>query len=416
MVPRWFDKRAGRSAGDNVRDLAASLELALAAYVDAPPATPFELSMRHTAALQQAGAKAGFTELSSAYGQAVLDRAVLDAVCRALEVSVFELMARNGIGMNDSAPADLQGFDWNRWLAAREPRRSLQARHTIGLLDELQGRDAADDGLPASLPAVIARYGNRCFKIKLGGDVATDERRVAEVLEVLDREAPGQRVTLDGNEQYADAARLVELVARLERLPAVRRRPEALLYLEQPLARERTLVEVLPPLALPLLVDEADGTLDAFVTAQRLGWHGVSSKGCKGVYKALVNRARCERWNDAARRNGQPPRYFMSAEDLTCQAGLAVQQDLAIASLLGLTHCERNGHHYVDGFGEAGEAEQRAFAAAHPDLYDSAAGRPRLAIRDGRIAIDSLFRPGFAHGADPDWRDMQPLAAAVAMV
>src|SRR6185369_4586598 len=112
MVPRWFDKRAGRSAADNVRDLAASLELAIAAYVDAPPAAPFELSMRHTAALQQAGARAGFTELTSAYGQAVLDRAVLDAVCRALEVSVFELVARNGIGMNDSAPADLQGFDW----------------------------------------------------------------------------------------------------------------------------------------------------------------------------------------------------------------------------------------------------------------------------------------------------------------
>ena len=39
----------------------------------------------------------------------------------------------------------------------------------------------------------------------------------------------------------------------------------------------------------------------------------------------------------------------MSAEDLTTQAGVAVQQDLALATLIGATHVERNGHHYVDG-------------------------------------------------------------------
>jgi len=232
---------------------------------------------------------------------------------------------------------------------------------------------------------------------------------------VLEREAPGHRCTLDGNEQYPDAAALGELVARIARLPAVRRRPEALLYLEQPLARERTLAEPLPSLSLPLLVDEADGTLDAFVTARGLGWQGVSSKGCKGVYKAIVNRARCDRWNDEARRDGHPPRHFMSAEDLTCQAGLAVQQDLAIASLLGLAHSERNGHHYADGFGDAGDAEQGAFLEAHPDLY-AGRDRPRLAIREGRIAIDSLFRAGFAHSAEPDWHHLEPLAAAATMV
>ncbi len=51
-------------------------------------------------------------------------------------------------------------------------------------------------------------------------------------------------------------------------------------------------------------------------------------------------------------------RYFMSGEDLTTQAGLAVQQDLALVNLLGLTHVERNGHHYVNGM--AGIASTRA--------------------------------------------------------
>jgi hypothetical protein len=30
-----------------------------------------------------------------------------------------------------------------------------------------------------------------------------------------------------------------------------------------------------------------------------------------------------------------------------------VQQDLALGALIGVTHAERNGHHYVDGFGTA---------------------------------------------------------------
>ena len=62
-------------------------------------------------------------------------------------------------------------------------------------------------------------------------------------------------------------------------------------------------------------------------------------------------------------------RFFISAEDLTCQAGLGVQQDLALGALIGVTHAERNGHHYVDGFADTPTAEAQAFLADHPDLY-----------------------------------------------
>ena len=52
---------------------------------------------------------------------------------------------------------------------------------------------------------------------------------------------------------------------------------------------------------------------------------------------------------------------FIAGEDLTCQAGLAVQQDLALGALIGITHAERNGHHYVDGFAETPAAEAKIF-------------------------------------------------------
>src|SRR6185436_5280261 len=110
---------------------------------------------------------------------------------------------------------------------------------------------------------------------------------------------------------------------------------------------------------------ESDGELAAFPTALKLGYSGVSSKNCKGLYKSILNAARVAMLN--AKAGAQ--RYFLSAEDLTTLAGVSVQQDLALVSLLGLTHVERNGHHFVDGMSFSPEREQAAFARAHPDIY-----------------------------------------------
>jgi len=133
------------------------------------------------------------------------------------------------------------------------------------------------------------------------------------------------------------------------------------------------------------------------VRARALGYTGVSSKNCKGFYKSLINLARCRVWN-AAGEGG----YFMSGEDLTTQAGLAVQQDLALVSLLGLADVERNGHHFIDGFAGRPQDESLSFLAAHPDLYHEADRRVRLTIEAGRIALGSLECPGFGSAVVPD--------------
>jgi hypothetical protein len=404
MVPKWFDKRAGFTPEDNIAQLGLAATCAAQAYLDDAPATPFGLFARHCAALMAQGRAAGMTELTTAFGQAVVDKAVLDALCHALGLSFFELALRNAIGLGDSPlAADMHGWDWSDWMAQLRPLRRIEARHTIGLLDELDAvRFGGDDdgGLPISLRAVIERYGHRSFKVKLGGDPANDLRRLREVLAVLDATVGDYRYTVDGNEQYASLDALIELLEGLRTL----RRP---LYIEQPLPRESSFTTALPadPVA-PLLMDEADGTLDAFPRGRAFGWTGVSSKVCKGLYKSLINRARCDRWNLEA---GDETRFFMSAEDLTCQAGVAVQQDLAIVALLGITHSERNGHHYGHGFGDAPLAEQQAFAQAHPDLYEIHDGQARLRIAHGTLAIDSLFAPGYARTASPDWQATQAL-------
>ena len=78
-------------------------------------------------------------------------------------------------------------------------------------------------------------------------------------------------------------------------------------------------------------------------------------------------------------------------------------------NLLGITHVERNGHHYVDGMAALPQEEQQAFLRAHGDLYEHSHGAVRLRIRDGRLAIGSLAAPGFASAVLPQFDTMQAL-------
>ncbi|MDI1343714.1 MAG: mandelate racemase, partial [Pseudolabrys sp.] len=90
------------------------------------------------------------------------------------------------------------------------------------------------------------------------------------------------------------------------------------------------------------------------------------------------------------------------------QGGIAVQQDLLLASLIGATHVERNGHHYVDGMAGALQTEQDAYLAGHGDLYRRADnGRARLNIQNGAVSLRSIAQAnGLASAVLPDWNSM----------
>ena len=342
------------------------------------------------------------------FGPALLDKAVLDALCRIEGVSVFAAMAGNLAGVEASASTpDLAGFDVDAFVRGLRPAASIAVRHTVGLVDAATGPGVLGDDLPETLEQAVAANGLRYFKIKLGGDAGADLARLVEIAAVLDRIDDAYRVTLDGNEQYADGAALEALMRGVAESPALARLGDSILFVEQPFARDRA-----PPadasrfaVGKPLLLDEGDGTIDAFPRARSRGYAGVSSKSCKGLYKSLLNAARCAHWN----REGDDARYFMSAEDLMTQGGLALQQDLALASLIGCEHAERNGHHYVRGLAGAPAAERRALAAAHPDLYRKVDGGVRLAVEDGRLALGSLSCTGFACAAAPDFGAMRAM-------
>jgi len=291
---------------------------------------------------------------------------------------------------------DLSSDDIARYLAARQPAAKVAIRHTVGLTDRIEGRGGvADPG---------ENSGARYFKLKLGGDPIADAERLTTIGRELATLPYDYRVTVDANEQYADLAALGDLADRLDRDVALRPIADRLLYVEQPMPRDVTGTSPLGALGrLDVIIDESDDSYDAFPVARRLGYRGVSSKSCKGLYKSIINATRAAKWT------AEGERCFITGEDLTCQAGLAVQQDVALGALIGITHAERNGHHYVDGFAGTPVAEADAFMAAHPDLYVDDGHGVRLAIHDGDLLTGSLTAPGFATAVHPVWSTLSPL-------
>ena len=385
LAPKWFDKNPALSNEDNYVQLRGSLRSARERYL----AHGVETAWRHSSSGK------GLVEN---YGPALVDRAVLDALLRALGISFYKAIQQNVIGAERFEEIELPVL-----LASLKPVWKIAARHTVGLVDPITEGDVqqrVDDGLPETLEEVVARYGHHWFKLKVGGNASADVERLAAIASVLDRIVEPYHVSLDGNEQYEDMAGVAELWRRMKAERRLARLVSSIVFIEQPVKRSAALERPVEGIEKPVIIDESDDSLDAFPRARALGYKGVSSKTCKGIYKSLINRARCATWGGE---------YFMTGEDLTIQPGLALQQDLALVSQLGLTHVERNGHHYVNGMADLPRAEQQAFLTAHPDLYEQSHGAVRVRIESGMLSIDSLDCPGFASRAMPDWKSMKEM-------
>jgi L-alanine-DL-glutamate epimerase-like enolase superfamily enzyme len=409
LVPKWLDKSPALSNDDNFNQLRQSLAIARRNIMALGADTGFGLSAKADVAHRRDCESKGLNGLVASFGLAQIERAIIDALGRLEQKPAAELVRGNALGVTVALTPDLAGFDLDKFLAGLAPADAIFARHTVGLVDSLTRADTAgkrlDDGLPESLEEVIEVYGQRYFKLKVGAKVHDDIERLAQIAAVLDRITESYAVTLDGNEQYDNIDGILELWRRMGEDKRLTRLKASLLLIEQPITRASALAKPVHAVGseVPMEVDESDADFGVFPRARELGYRGISSKSCKGFYRALLNRARVAKYNAEAGGG-----FFMSAEDLTTQAGVAVQQDLLLAALIGAKHVERNGHHYVDGMAGAPQAEQDAFLAAHGDVYDRAAnGRVRLNIQNGAVSLVSIKQAvGLATAAAPDWNAM----------
>ncbi len=409
LPPKWFTKNPEDPFERDLAEMVAVIQNAcrIGRHAAAVP-RDFPGWWRDVYDEQASWAKQrGQPGLLAGLGVSLLERAVLDGLCRAVQRPLHELL-RAGELLPDLGVVreSLRGVKPADYLPAA-PLETVQVRHTVGLGDwlvegEIPEEEKVDDGLPQSLEACIASYGLKYFKIKLAGQLEWDRERLRRVLEVVERGASADWLcTVDGNEAFDEMETFQGYYEALQRDAVLSEMlARRVLFVEQPLRRNRSLVpEVGAALrrwrGAPLvLIDEADGDLTALPQALALGYAGVSHKNCKGVVKGLANAALI--WRENAADGGQ---RFISGEDLAGVGPVAVFQDLAVQALLGVRHVERNGHHYFRGLSMYAEAEQGEMRRAHPDLLRrTAGGDVVLAIEAGAISTVSINAAPFGSG------------------
>jgi hypothetical protein len=243
LAPKWFDKNLSLSNEDNFNQLRQSLHLARQAYLsDSAAKSAFaHFSAHYRDQIDTAGAQ-GLNPLIACYGPALLDRALLDALCRAHDISFYQAIQENLAGIDTRLTTDLAGFDLNGFLASLAPSPHIALRHTVGLADAITAADLTarvNDGLPETLDEAIDSYGCSYFKLKVSGAPDQDIARLTAIARTLDR-LSHYVVTLDGNEQFADAETPAAFWRQVRSTPALKRLADATLYIEQPLPRAIT--------------------------------------------------------------------------------------------------------------------------------------------------------------------------------
>jgi hypothetical protein len=343
--------------------------------------------------------------LLAGFGVSLVERAVLDAVCRAADTTLSLALKSDlsGIQLTD-VRSELAGVSVRDVLLSR-PLESIEVRHTIGLGDPLTDFDVPEnerlhDGLPHTLEHCIREYGLSCFKIKLSGDFDFDHHRLVQLSEIFRSSicaGENVRFTVDGNENFRNLAEFRGQWELHRADPGFRQLvSRGLLFVEQPVHRDTALDgDVAVHLSEwadgpPVIIDESDADLQSLPLALELGYAGVSHKNCKGVVKGLANAALL-----AVRRTAGLA-GILSGEDLVNVGPIALHQDLVMMANLGIRHVERNGHHYFQGLSQFPEHIQQSVFKNHSDLYRlHPAGFVALRVESGRLKCASLLRQPF---------------------
>ena len=358
LPPKWFTKNPEASFEDDLDEMLAVIRQACRLALSAGAAeTVYDFWREIYNGQREWAVSTPYPPLLWGFGVSLVERALIDAFCRATGSAFGCALRESGFGIRlDDLQPGLDAVEAAALLPERASR-SILARHTVGLTDPLTDADIpaderVEDGLPQSLEASIKAYGLTHLKIKLCGDAEQDADRLRQIAGLMERHSGSDYAfTLDGNEQYSEIDPFRALWESVMADSSLDRFMERLLFVEQPLRRDVALGEAVGGAMRdwtgrpPMIIDESDGTLTSAAEALELGYAGTSHKNCKGVFKGVASACLI-----ADRRKKDPGRtYILSSEDLGNVGPVALLQDLAVAASLGVGHTERNGHHYFTG-------------------------------------------------------------------
>lgn len=413
LPPKWFTKNPETTFEEDLPDLVEVIRHAAETAVHMPEKESLFAFWKKLYAVQEVWAMGTNTPpLLANLGVSLLERGVIDAVCRAVGKPFHEALHADDFGVSlgwfhsgleGKVPAD---------FLTDSPVSSIGARHTIGLGDaltdvDIPDEDRAEDDLPQALDDCIRAYGLKYFKIKICGDLEVDQPRLCALADILQRECPDFRATLDGNEQFSSMEHFCSHWNELIKDPRLEKMLSAphLLFVEQPIHRDHALLTEVPGGSV-CIIDESDAELSSLQSALSAGYRGTSHKNCKGVFKGIANACLLEH----LRRENPGETYVLSGEDLANCGPVTLLQDLAVMATLQLGHVERNGHHYFKGLSVFPEELQRDIVGKHKGLYemrddDFAA----LLINEGQIDLSSVLSSPFGTAVEPDDHTMNLL-------
>lgn len=403
LPPKWFTKDPTTHFEQDLPALFGTVGSAAAIGASAEAGRGFFEWWRQLTDGQAAWARRrGHPALLAGLGSSLVERAVLDGLCRAWGVPLHRVVRENRLGIRLGELHGALGTSEPRDWLPEVPHGEVLIRHTLGLGDALTAADLAEgerveDGLPQTLEESVRAYRLRAFKIKLFGVPERDVARIEAVRRVL--EAAGIEdflVTLDGNENFKEFGAFRSFWERFREAPALEAFRKRVVFVEQPVHRDHALAQgAAEALAAwksrpQLIIDESDGALADLPRALALGYDGSSHKNCKGIVKGIAHACLLA----SRRREGRAG--ILSGEDLCNLGPVALLQDLASMAFLGVPHVERNGHHYFRGLTPWPDVWQEWACREHPDLYvRDPAGFARLSIREGRVRLATVNEAPF---------------------
>lgn len=414
LPPKWFTKNPEAPFEADLDEMLAVIRNAVGLATQAGAAeSAFDLWHAIYQDQKSWAESTAYPPLLWGFGVSLVERAVIDASCRASAKTLATAVRDGSLGIRlDAIHPELEGKDPSGLLVSSPPK-SIRVRHTVGLTDPLTDADIPDDerlsdGLPQSLEDNIGVYGLTHLKIKLCGDAEQDRARLKGIAALMaGREC---RFTLDGNEQYKELSPFRDLWEVIRSDSELDAFLEGLIFVEQPLHRDVALSDEAQSVLSawencpPMIIDESDGSLESLRRALECGYVGTSHKNCKGVFKGIANACLM-----AKRQQVSGKTHILSSEDLANIGPVALTQDLAVLATLGITHSERNGHHYFAGLSMFPDHVQEQMMKHHGSLYRSDGSFPTLAVSGGTLDITSVVDAPFGYDFDMDTTRYTPL-------
>lgn len=419
LPPKWFTKDADQPFRSELADMLHVIESAagFAEQVGRQPGV-FDLWQAVYSEQMKWAAEEQYPPLLWNFGVSLVERAAIDAHCRARGITFGQAVRENTLGITLGEVHKVIGEYQPAGLLPEQPLRRIHVRQTVGGADPIDEQQikpghGINDGLPETLEQAIRAYGLRYFKIKLSSDTLANKQRLASIASLFDEIGlRDYHATLDGNEAFMQLVTFYDMWMDLLKDMNVRPLLKRVLAVEQPLHRD-VAISILAESELeeykqlpPMIIDESDGVIGALPEALECDYDGGAHKNCKGVFKGIANACLIR-----YRQRLQPDlSYTYTGEDLVNVGPVALPQDLAVAATLGLEHVERNGHHFFRGLSFLPDDLQHAMLQAHGDLYrQHEQGFATLDIQDGMVSTASVVDAPFGYAIDFDPAMFTPL-------